>query len=149
MDFVAHRLANGSRFRILTVGSCPTLFADRSIGTAKVIAALEGAGRRIGRLPKAITVDNGPELTSRAPDAWTYGQGIKLDFIRPGKPTENGYVESFNGTLRDELLNPEIFLTMSEAVKKLEAFRVDHDAQRPSIRPAQTPMKAIKSMARV
>jgi putative transposase len=95
MDFVAHRLADGSRFRVLTVidhfdRSCPTLFADRSIGAAKVIAALAEAGRRIGRLPKAITVDNGSEFTSRELDAWSYRHGIKLDFIRPGKPTENG-----------------------------------------------------------
>ena len=64
-------------------------------------------------------------------DEWAYGHGIELDFIRPGKPVENGYIESFNGRLRDELLNTEIFCTLAEVKEKLETWRLDYNTQRP------------------
>ena len=76
-------------------------------------------------------MDNGPEFTSRALDAWSYSHGIKLDFIRPGKPTENGYVESFNGKLRDELLDREIFYTLKEAKVLIENWRWEYNHFRP------------------
>jgi putative transposase len=129
MDFMADGLVDGRRFRIFTVvdhfdRSCPVLYADTSIGASKVIEALERAGARAG-LPKAITVDNGPEFPGRVLDAWAYGRGIHLDFIRPGTPVENGYIESFNGSLRDELLNTELFFNLAEAREKLEHWRHD------------------------
>jgi len=136
MDFMADRLVDGRRFRILTVvdqydRSCPVLYADQSIGAGKVIDALEWAAASKGGLPKAITVDNGPEFAGRVLDAWAYRRGVQLDFIRPGKPTENGYIESFNGKLRDELLNTEIFFTLKEAREKLEQYRYDYNTYRP------------------
>jgi putative transposase len=136
MDFMSDKLMDGRRFRVLTVvdhfdRSCPVLFANHSIGAWKVITALEQARERAGKYPQAITVDNGPEFAGRVLDGWTHARGIELDFIRPGKPTENGYIESFNGKLRDELLNTEIFLNVEEARKKLETYRADYNTQRP------------------
>ena len=131
MDFMSDRLVNGRPFRILTVvdqytRACPLLLADTSIGGRKVAAALMKAAAGIG-LPQTITVDNGPEFAGKVLDAWAYGHGIELDFIRPGKPVENGYIESFNGRLRDELLNTELFCTLAEAKEKLEAWRLDYN----------------------
>jgi len=133
MDFMSDKLADGSRFRVLTVVDhfdryCPVLYADCSIGANKVIEALERAKEE---LPKAITVDNGPEFAGKVLDAWTYRRGIHLDFIRPGKPTENGFIESFNGKLRDELLNTEIFFSLEEVREKLEKWRHDYNTYRP------------------
>jgi putative transposase len=136
MDFIADKLHNARRFRVLTVvdqwdRSCPALYADTSISAGKVIAALETAATRVGGLPEAITVDNGPEFAGRVLDAWAYENGVQLDFIAPGKPTQNGYIESFNGKLRDELLNTEIFFSLPEAQEKLEQYRLDYNTQRP------------------
>ena len=135
MDFMSDRLVNGRPFRILTVvdqytRACPLLLADTSIGGSKVATALAKAAEGIG-LPQTITVDNGPEFAGKVLDEWAYGHGIELDFIRPGKPVENGYIESFNGRLRDELLNTELFCTLAEAKEKLEAWRLDYNTQRP------------------
>ena len=117
MDFMSDRLANGRPFRILTVvdqytRTCPLLLVDTSIGGSKVAAALTKAAEGID-LAQTITVDNGPEFAGKVLDVWAYGHGIELDFIRPGKPVENGYIESFNGRLRDELLNTELLCTLA------------------------------------
>ena len=101
MDFMCDRLANGRPFGILTVvdqytRTCPLLLADTSIGGRKVATALAKAAEGIG-FPQTITVDNGLEFAGKVLDEWAYGHGIQLDFIRPGKPVENGYIESFNG----------------------------------------------------
>ena len=138
MDFMCDRLANGRLFRILTVvdqytRTCPLLLADTSIGGCKVATALAKAAEGIG-FPQTITVDNGPEFAGKVLDEWAYGHGIELYFIRPGKPVENGYIESFNGRLRDELLNTEIFYTLVEVKEKLEAWRLDYNTQRPPCR---------------
>ena len=82
-------------------------------------------------IPRSITVDNGSEFFSKAMDTWAYGSGVRLDFIRPGKPVENAYIESFNGRLRDECLNVEIFFSIDDARKKLERWRIDYNADRP------------------
>jgi putative transposase len=78
-----------------------------------------------------ITVDHGPEFTSIALEEWAYRHGIKLDFIRPGKPTENSYIESFNGRLRDECLNVHQFVSMEDARVKIEDWRIDYNRHRP------------------
>ena len=135
MDFMADQFVDGRRFRIFTVvdhfdRSCPALHASRSIKAEQVIEALEKAGARSG-LPKAITVDNGPEFAGKVLDAWAYRRGVHLDFIRPGKPTENGFIESFNGRLRDALLNTELFFDLAEAREKLESWRQDYNPLRP------------------
>jgi putative transposase len=81
--------------------------------------------------PLATTVDNGAEFCSRAMDAWAYQTGVKLDFIRPGRPVENGFVESFNGRLRDECLNVNLFFNLEDVRGKLESWRHDYNTLRP------------------
>ncbi len=81
--------------------------------------------------PASITVDHGTEFTSKALEAWAWKKGIKLDFIHPGKPMENGYIESFNGRLRDECLNVHQFLSLDDAKAKIEAWRKDYNYHRP------------------
>ena len=81
--------------------------------------------------PHAITVDNGGEFVSRAMDAWAYAHDVRLDFIRPGKPVENAFIESFNGKLRDECLNSHVFTSVAEAQIVLDALREDYNLVRP------------------
>jgi putative transposase len=82
-------------------------------------------------LPYAITVDHGTEFTSRVLDEWCYQRGVKLDFIRPGKPTENGFIESFNGRMRDECLNVTEFVSLDYARAVLNRWREDYNHHRP------------------
>jgi putative transposase len=81
--------------------------------------------------PEAIRVDNGGEFCGKEMDAWAYRNGVKLLFSRPGTPTDNGYIESFNGKLRDECLNQHLFTTIKDAKEKLEAWRIDYNQNRP------------------
>ena len=87
---------------------------------------------RARRAPLAITVDNGGEFVSRAMDAWAYAHDVRLDFIRPGKPVENAFIESFNGKLRDECLNSHVFVSVAEAQAVLDAWREDYNLVRPA-----------------
>ena len=135
MDFVAARLFDGRGFRVPTVvdqftRECLLLLADRSLTGQKVALAL---GQVIAerRTPISITVDNGSEFYSRTMEAWAYQYGIQLDFIRPGKPVENSYIESFNGRLRDECLNVEVFFALSDVRDKLARWRNDYNQMRP------------------
>ncbi len=82
-------------------------------------------------LPESITVDHGPEFESQVLDAWAYPSGVRLAFIRPGKPNENAYVESFNGRLRDECLNEHWFLTLTHAQAAIESWRLEYNTERP------------------
>jgi putative transposase len=82
-------------------------------------------------LPQIIIIDNGPEFISNALDAWAYQRGVKLTFIRPGKPVENAYIESFNGRLRDECLNENWFLSIEHARRVVEEWRIDYNTIRP------------------
>jgi len=82
-------------------------------------------------LPEAIMVDNGPEFRGRALAAWSEGRGVRLEFIQPGKPVQNAYVESFNGRLRDECLNANWFTSLRDARRKIETWRQDYNQQRP------------------
>ena len=84
-----------------------------------------------GRAPRSITVDHGTEFMSRALEDWAYRRGVQLDFIRPGKPVENAFIEAFNGRLRDECLNVHQFTSLADAKEKIEAWRVDYNARRP------------------
>jgi len=113
MDFVTDSTVTGRRFRALTIvddysRECPAIEVDTSLGAGRVIQVLERLAEIRG-LPEVITTDNGPEFTSKVLDEWAYRKGVKLNFIRPGKPIENAYVESFNGRLRDECLNGNWF----------------------------------------
>jgi putative transposase len=82
-------------------------------------------------LPRAITVDHGTEFTSKALDEWAWKRGVQLDFIRPGKPTENALIESFNGRLRDECLNVYQFTSIEDAGRRIESWRQDYNWHRP------------------
>jgi putative transposase len=135
MDFVHDQLSNGRSFRTLTVvdqfsRQSPLLESRYRFGGQDVADALDRAIARAGT-PVSITVDHGTEFTSRALEDWAYRRGVKLDFIRPGKPTENGHIESFNGRLRDECLNVMQFESLEDAKAKIEAWRIDYNARRP------------------
>jgi putative transposase len=135
MDFVQDTLDDGRRFRALTLvdvftRECLALLADSSLSGHKVAALLDQVAANRS-YPKQITVDNGTEFYSKAMDSWAYRNGVQLDFIRPGRPMENGYIESFNGRLRDECLNGELFLSLVDAREKLEAWRRDYNEHRP------------------
>lgn len=135
MDFVAARLLDGRWFRVLTVidqftRECVLLLTDSSLTGHKVALALSQAIVERGA-PVSITVDNGTEFVSKAMEVWAYQHGVQLDFIRPGRPVENSYIESFNGRLRDECLNVEVFFTIVDVREKLESWRKDYNLVRP------------------
>jgi len=135
MDFMSDALFNGRRFRALTMmdiysRECLNIYAGSSITGDKVVNILEALRSRRG-LPERIRVDNGPEFLSKALDNYSYLNNIKLEFSRPGKPVDNAFIESFNGSLRDECLNTNWFLSIEDAQAKLEAWRVDYNQYRP------------------
>jgi putative transposase len=135
MDFITARLLDGRWFRVLTVvdqftRECLLLLADRSLSGQKVAFALSQVIAKRG-VPVSITVDNGTEFYSRAMEAWAYQYGVQLAFIRPGKPVENSYIESFNGRLRDECLNVQVFFALTDVREKLERWRQDYNQVRP------------------
>ena len=135
MDFVSDRFADGRWFRILTVvdqytRECLCAYADRSQTGEKVVAQMKHLASARG-VPESITTDNGSEFAGRAMETWAYQTGVKLDFIRPGRPVQNGYIESFNGRLRDECLNGEVFFSLVDAREKLERWRRDYNHNRP------------------
>ena len=135
MDFVHDQLASGRTFRVLTVidqwsRESVRLEAHVSLTGRSVADALEAASVR-RPLPRAITVDHGTEFTSNALDEWAYRRGVTLDFIRPGKPVENAFIESFNGRLRDECLNVYSFVDLAHAQHLLDTWRHDYNHHRP------------------
>jgi putative transposase len=135
MDFVSDRFSDGRWFRILTVvdqytRECLCTYADRSQTGEKVVEQMKRLVKLRGT-PESITTDNGGEFAGQAMDAWAHQAGVKLDFIRPGHPVQNGYIESFNGRLRDECLNGEIFFNLTDAREKLEHWRRDYNERRP------------------
>lgn len=135
MDFVSDSLYNGRRFRVLTVvddlsKECPVLEVDHSLTGKRVSRTLDRIALTRG-LPEVITVDNGPEFISKALDLWAYDNNVKLRFIQPGKPTQNAYIESFNGKFRDECLNDNVFVSLNSAQKIIEAWRQDYNTERP------------------
>ncbi len=109
---------------------CPVIEVDTSLGGLRVCRVLDRVAAEQG-LPEVIVLDNGPEFRSRALAAWSAEHGVRLEFIQPGKPVQNAYVESFNGRLRDECLNANWFTSLSDARRKIEARRVDYNQERP------------------
>jgi putative transposase len=109
---------------------CPVIEVDTSLGGVRVVGVLERLAEARG-LPEVITMDNGPEFVGRALDEWAYRKGVKLNFIRPGKPIENAYAESFNGRLRDECLNTNWFISLKQAREIIENWREDYNQVRP------------------
>lgn len=135
MDFVSDTLSNGRRFRCLTIidefsRECLAIHVAHSIPAVRVIDVLERLREKRG-LPEIIMTDNGSEFTSRAFDAWAYSRGVRIDYIQPGKPVQNCFIESFNGTLRDECLNLHWFLSLADAKQEIEIWRVDYNQERP------------------
>jgi len=135
MDFMADRLADGRQFRLLTLVDnfsrvSPAIEVDFSLTGKRVVEVLERLKRTHG-LPQAIKVDNGSEFISKALDQWAYRNGIRLEFSRPGKPTDNAFIESFNGRVRQECLNQHWWLSINEGQFEIEKWRIDYNEQRP------------------
>ena len=135
LDFVADQMTDGRRFRILEVfddctRECLALVADTSIGGRRVARELDAIVAGRGK-PATIVSDNGTELTSNAILAWADERQVGWHYIAPGKPQQNGFSESFNGRLRDELLNETLFRSLPDARAKLEAWRRDYNEERP------------------
>jgi len=135
MDFVHDALAEGRRIKLLTVldaltRQCLAIEVATSISGRHVARVLERLCRLWGT-PASIQTDNGPEFVSQALRTWADGHAIAQQFIQPGKPTQNGHIESFNGRLRDECLNDHWFISLADAREKIEAWRIDYNSLRP------------------
>lgn len=135
MDFVHDQLATGRKLRILTVVDTysryvPTLDPRFSYRGENVVQTLERVCNKIG-YPKTIRVDQGSEFISRDLDLWAYANNVTLDFSRPGKPTDNAFIEAFNGRFRTECLNTHWFLSLADAREKLEDWRRYYNEERP------------------
>lgn len=135
MDFMSDEFEDGRPLRLLNVvddftRESPGSEVGRSLPATRVIECLERVGEEYG-LPETIVVDNGPEFASKALNAWAYRRGIQLHFIEPGKPVQNAFIESFNGTCRNECLNQEIFVNELDARTKIERWRWHYNEERP------------------
>lgn len=135
MDFMADQTFDGKKLRILTIVDNHSRVSP-SIGVRfrytgyDVVKTLEGARKAYG-VPRTIRVDNGPEFVSKELDLWAYSNGVTLDFSRPGKPTDNAFIEAFNARVRQECLNQHWFLSLEDARAKIESWRQDYNDQRP------------------
>jgi putative transposase len=135
LDFVIDTMVSGRRFRILTVvddftRECLGLVADTSLTAPRVVRELDRIVETRG-CPRMIVSDNGTEFTSNAILAWQQERDVEWHYIAPGKPMQNGFIESFNGRLRDECLNEHLFSNLSEARQIIEAWRIDYNTNRP------------------
>ena len=135
LDFVADQLVDGRRFRALTVVDVFTreslaIEVGQSLKGEDVVGVLRRIRQERGT-PKMLFCDNGAEFTSQIMDLWAYQNGVRIDFSRPGKPTDNAHVESFNGTFRAECLDAHWFTTLSEAKRIIEAWRREYNESRP------------------
>jgi putative transposase len=135
LDFVHDRLSDGRSFRTLNMldsfsRECLAMETDTSLGGERVVRVLDQQlqGRRV---PQRLRLDNGPEFRSEALDRWAKQHNVMLFFIEPGKPMQNGHVESFNGRFRQECLNQEWFTSLKEARQTIEAWRISYNTQRP------------------
>jgi putative transposase len=131
-DFVSDRMETEQKLKCLTiVDDCskknPGLLADHSITSKDVTDFFNG----LQDLPKKLRCDNGPEMTSRHFLGWAHDRKIEIEYIQPGKPVQNAYIESFNSRFRDECLNEEIFLDLDDAKKKIEKWRMYYNEKRP------------------
>jgi putative transposase len=135
MDFVADQLFNGQKLRCLTIVDnhtrlCPAIGVGFRYTACNVVNTLEIAVTQYGK-PDCIRVDNGPEFISKELDLWAYANNVTLDFSRPGKPTDNAFIESFNSRFRQECLNQHWFLSLNDAQEKIEAWRNEYNEVRP------------------
>jgi len=135
MDFMSDQLFDGRRIRLLTIVDNHTreslaIHVGQRIRGIEVVEVLERIVKEHGK-PQAIQVDNGPEFISKDVDLWAYWNHVKLDFSRPGKPTDNAYIESFNARFRLECLNEHWFLSLEDTREKIEEWRQDYNKNRP------------------
>jgi putative transposase len=135
LDFVADTLVSGRRFRILSLvddftRECLALVADTSLTGLRIARELDRIAERRG-YPCMIVSDNGTELTSNAILVWQQEHGVEWHYIAPGKPMQNGFIESFNGRLRDECLNEHLFANLNDARQIIEEWRIDYNTNRP------------------
>ena len=135
LDFMHDRLTDGTRFRLLTIvdtftRECVALEAAYTFKSPDVVDVLRRVTKRYGK-PKTLRCDNGSEFTSSEFDQWAYFNEVSIDFSRPGKPTDNAYIESFNGRVRQELLNASWFDTIEQARRETATWRSDYNEIRP------------------
>jgi putative transposase len=135
MDFVHDQLFDGKKLRVLTVVDTftrlsPAIDVRQNYRGCDVVETLDRAATQLG-YPKTIRLDNGPEFISKELDLWAFMKDVTLDFSRPGKPTDNAFIESLNGKFRAECLNANWFLSLDEARRKCEAWRRDYNELRP------------------
>ena len=152
VDFVHDSLLDGRRFRILTTidewsRESPALEVDVSLTGARVTRVLEQLCGVRGA-PAVIQSDNGPEFTSRAMDQWAYAHGVRLQFIEPGKPIQNAFIESFNSRLREECLNEHVFVSLEDARRKIEQWRIHYNRERPHSSLGYLPPEEFAALAR-
>jgi len=136
MDFVADQLFDGRKIRALTVvdnfsRQCLAIHVGQWLKGEDVVAVMERIQAQMQTVPQRIQVDNGSEFISKALDKWAYENKVVLDFSRPGKPTVNAYIESFNGSFRDECLSIHWFLSLEDAQEKIEPWRQEYNTFRP------------------
>jgi putative transposase len=136
MDFVADALFDGRRFRALTIvdnysRECLEIEVGQCLKGEDVVRVMERMKLTRGVVAERIKVDNGSEFISKALDKWAYENDVILDFSRPGKPTDNAFIESFNGSFRDECLNVNWFLSLEDAREKIQAFKEEYNHFRP------------------
>lgn len=135
LDFVSDALTDGRRFRVLAVvddysRECLTLVADTSLSGLRVVRELDALITQRGQ-PTMVVSDNGTELTSMAVLSWCQRTGTEWHYIAPGKPMQNGFVESFNGRFRDEFLNETLFSSLADAREQIRAWQHDYNHHRP------------------
>ena len=135
MDFMCDSLFDGRRYRVLTIvdnfsRQCLAIEPGKSLKGTDVVAVIDRLIKERG-VPKRIQCDNGSEFVSRVMDRWAYENGVTMHFSRPGKPTDNAMIESFNGSFRDECLNVNWFLSLEDARDKIEKWRVEYNEFRP------------------
>jgi putative transposase len=151
MDFLSDALGTGRPFRCFTLvddftHECLAIEAGHSLPALRVIQVLERVAAQDG-LPRSIVCDNGPEFAGRALDVWAHERGVALQFIRPGKPIENAFVESFNGKFRDECLSVHWFQDLRDAQRLIDAWREDFNTVRPHQALGRlTPAEYLKSL---
>jgi putative transposase len=152
LDFIHDALENGRRLRVLNViddfsRECLASEVDTSLSGQRVIRVLDRLLELRGS-PQSLVLDNGPEFTGKALDAWAYKNHVLLNFIEPGKPVQNAYVESFHGKLRDECLNENWFINLTHAQQIIENWRNDYNQYRPhSSLNNMTPKEYMESLA--
>jgi len=135
LDFVSDALFDGKRIGALPVldaftRECLDIEVDQRISGEHVVATLDAIVATRGA-PRTLRCDNGPEFISKVLDKWAYDNGVTSDFSRPGKPTDNAHVESFNSRLREECLNANWFMSIEDAKDKIEAWWRDYNLERP------------------